>query len=39
MTLEEREQMAKNGRVYYQEKLSLRVGVERFGEHFKRLAK
>lgn len=39
MTVEEREQMAENGRVYYQKRLSLRVGVERFGEHFKRLAK
>lgn len=39
MTVPEREQMAENGRVFYQKELSLRVGVERFGEHFKRLAK
>ncbi|WP_137807885.1 glycosyltransferase family 4 protein [Pseudomonas sp. G(2018)] len=39
MTGAAREQMAENGRVFYQKELSLRVGVERFGEHFQRLAK
>jgi colanic acid biosynthesis glycosyl transferase WcaI len=39
MTVEAREQMAENGQVFYRNELSLRVGVERFGEHFKRLAK
>ena len=36
---EERNQMAENGKSYYQAELSLRVGVERFGRHFERLAK
>ncbi|WP_176457674.1 glycosyltransferase [Pseudomonas mandelii] len=31
--------MAENGLEYYHQELSLRVGVERFGEHFKRLSK
>lgn len=39
MTPEAREQMAENGREFYQRELSLRVGVERFGAHFRRLVK
>lgn len=31
--------MAENGLEYYHQELSLRVGVQRFGEHFKRLSK
>ncbi|MNJ19144.1 putative glycosyl transferase [compost metagenome] len=36
---EERLAMGHKGRAYYQQQLSLRVGVERFGAHFRRLAK
>lgn len=36
---EGRTAMAENGKAFYQKELSLQVGVERFGEHFKRLAK
>jgi glycosyltransferase involved in cell wall biosynthesis len=39
MTAQERSQMAENGLSFYQKELCLRVGVERFGEHFKRLSK
>lgn len=35
---EERNGMGQNGRVFYREELSLAVGVERFGNHFKRLS-
>lgn len=35
----ERDRMAESGQVYYRKELCLRVGVERFGEHFKRLSK
>jgi colanic acid biosynthesis glycosyl transferase WcaI len=35
----QRERMVKNGQIFYREKLSLNVGVQRFGEHFKRLSK
>ncbi|UCR83486.1 glycosyltransferase family 4 protein [Pseudomonas chlororaphis] len=35
----ERDWMAQSGQVYYKRVLSLRVGVARFGEHFKRLSK
>jgi glycosyltransferase involved in cell wall biosynthesis len=31
--------MAENGTTFYHKELSLRAGVERFGEHFKRLSK
>lgn len=36
---EERHVMAENGKSFYQKKLSLSVGAERFGQHFKRLSK
>lgn len=36
---QERNRMAESGQAYYHKELSLRVGVARFGEHFKRLAK
>lgn len=39
LTREERLAMGHKGREYYQQQLSLRVGVERFGAHFRRLAK
>jgi len=39
MTAQKRSQMAENGLTFYQKELCLRVGVERFGEHFKRLSK
>jgi glycosyltransferase involved in cell wall biosynthesis len=39
MTVQERNLMAENGLTFYHKELSLRVGVERFGEHFKRLSK
>ncbi|QXI39803.1 glycosyltransferase family 4 protein [Pseudomonas xantholysinigenes] len=32
-----RQQMGQRGKRYYQEHLSLKVGVERFGQHFRRL--
>ncbi|WP_460158345.1 glycosyltransferase family 4 protein [Pseudomonas sp. S3_E11] len=35
----ERDRMAENGQAFYRRELSLRVGVGRFGEHFKRLSK
>lgn len=39
MSAEARNQLSVNGQAYYQKELSLRVGVERFGEHFARLSK
>jgi glycosyltransferase involved in cell wall biosynthesis len=39
VSVEERHRMAENGKAFYQKELSLRVGVERFGEHFKCLSK
>ncbi|MCE5981349.1 MULTISPECIES: glycosyltransferase family 4 protein [unclassified Pseudomonas] len=39
LTPEARLEMGKKGYDYYQQKLSLRVGVERFGAHFQRLSK
>ncbi|MHC8408182.1 glycosyltransferase family 4 protein [Pseudomonas sp. TMB3-21] len=39
VSAEERRQMAANGKEFYQKELSLRVGVQRFGEHFRRLSK
>ena len=36
---EERTRMGERGKTFYREELSLRVGVERFGMHFKRLSK
>lgn len=37
-SVSERNEMATNSRCFYQDKLSLKVGVSRFGEIFKRLA-
>ncbi|PPA04923.1 glycosyltransferase WbuB [Pseudomonas sp. MWU12-2312b] len=34
----DRRRMAENGHAFYHKELSLRVGVERFGKHFKRLS-
>lgn len=39
LTPQARLEMGKKGYDYYQQKLSLRVGVERFGAHFQRLSK
>ncbi|MCP2227996.1 glycosyltransferase involved in cell wall biosynthesis [Pseudomonas silensiensis] len=39
VSAEGRSCMAENGAAFYQKELSLRVGVERFGEHFKRMSK
>lgn len=39
VSAEERNRMAENGQAFYRKELSLRVGVEHFGEHFKRLSK
>ncbi len=39
VSADDRSQMAINGKEFYQKELSLRVGVRRFGEHFRRLSK
>jgi glycosyltransferase involved in cell wall biosynthesis len=39
LSAQEREEMGRKGQDYYQQELSLRVGVERFGAHFRRLSK
>lgn len=39
MAAEDRNRMGESGKTFYREELSLRVGVERFGSHFKRLSK
>jgi glycosyltransferase involved in cell wall biosynthesis len=36
---EQRKEMAEKGAMFYHRELSLRVGVTRFAEHFKRLSK
>jgi glycosyltransferase involved in cell wall biosynthesis len=39
LSAEDRNRMGESGKNFYREELSLRVGVERFGMHFKRLSK
>lgn len=39
LSQEERLEVGQKGREYYMQQLSLRVGVERFGAHFRRLSK
>ncbi|KPM60265.1 glycosyltransferase [Pseudomonas putida] len=39
LTEQQRAQMGQRGAEFYRQKLSLKVGVQRFGEHFRRLCK
>ncbi|MFJ4457245.1 glycosyltransferase family 4 protein [Pseudomonas sp. NPDC089392] len=39
LTEQQRAQMGQKGAEFYRQKLSLKVGVQRFGEHFRRLGK